>query len=113
LGGPDPAFDPDRVQYRRRDLPGPAAERHPIGRRSHLGADHRSLARAHERQPAGVAVSFDLNLSLTDLLLMLPELWLTVWICVVLGVNFMMPRVSARTISVLSVAGMVAAFGCV
>ena len=57
-------------------------------------------------------MSFDLNLSLNDLLLMLPELWVTLWICVVLCVNFMMPRVTTKTIALLSVAGLAAALGC-
>jgi len=51
-------------------------------------------------------VTFDLNLTLGDLLLMLPELWVTLWICVVLCVDFLMPRLSQRTIGRLSVAGM-------
>ena len=57
-------------------------------------------------------MSFDLNLSLNDLLLMLPELWVTLWICVVLCVNFMMPRVTTKTIALLSVAGLAVALGC-
>src|SRR5437773_1924662 len=51
-------------------------------------------------------MTFDLNLTLGDLLLMLPELWVTLWICVVLCVDFLMPRMSQRTIGGLSVAGM-------
>ncbi|TLY43504.1 MAG: NADH-quinone oxidoreductase subunit N [Nitrospirae bacterium] len=51
-------------------------------------------------------MTFDLNLTLGDLLLMLPELWVTLWICVVLCVDFLMPRLSQRTIGGLSVAGM-------
>ena len=51
-------------------------------------------------------MTFDLQLSLSDLLLMLPELWVTLWICVVLCVDFLMPRLSQRTIAGLSVAGM-------
>src|SRR5437773_11196688 len=57
-------------------------------------------------------MSFDLNLSLNDLLLMLPELWVTLWICVVLCVNFMMPPVTTHTIALLSVAGLGVALGC-
>lgn len=51
-------------------------------------------------------MNFDLTLSLSDLLLMLPELWVTIWICVVLCVDFIMPRLSKRTIAGLSVAGL-------
>jgi len=51
-------------------------------------------------------MTFDLNLSLSDLLLMLPELWVTLWICVVLCVDFLLPRTSSRTIAGLSAAGM-------
>jgi NADH-quinone oxidoreductase subunit N len=51
-------------------------------------------------------MTFDLQLSLRDLLLMLPELWVTLWICVVLCVDFLVPRLSQRTIAGFSVAGM-------
>ena len=51
-------------------------------------------------------MTFDPPLSLSDLLLLLPELWVTLWICVVLCVDFLMPRLSQRTIAGLSVAGM-------
>ena len=51
-------------------------------------------------------MTFDLTLSLSDLLLMLPELWVTVWICVVLCVDFLIPRLSQRTIAGWSMFGM-------
>jgi NADH-quinone oxidoreductase subunit N len=51
-------------------------------------------------------MTFDLNLSLNDLMLMLPELWVTIWICVVLCLDFLIPRMSTRDIAWLSVAGM-------
>jgi len=51
-------------------------------------------------------MTFDLQLSLSDLLLMLPELWMTLWICVVLCVDFLLPRLSQRTIAALSVSGL-------
>ena len=54
-------------------------------------------------------MTFDLQLSFSDLLLMLPELWVTLWICVVLCVDFLMPRLSQRTIAALSVGGMAVA----
>ena len=56
-------------------------------------------------------MTFDLNLTLSDLLLMLPELWVTLWICLVLCVDFLMPRMSQRAIAGLSVAGMGVALG--
>jgi len=56
-------------------------------------------------------MTFDLNLTLSDLLLMLPELWVTLWICVVLCVDILMPRMSQRAIAGLSVAGMGVALG--
>jgi len=51
-------------------------------------------------------MTFDLQLSLSDLLLMLPELWMTLWICVVLSVDCFIPRLSQRTIATLSVGGL-------
>ncbi len=51
-------------------------------------------------------MTFDLDLSVGDLLLMLPELWVTIWICVVLCVDFLIPRLSSRTIASLSIGGM-------
>ena len=51
-------------------------------------------------------MTFDLNLTVSDLLLVLPEVWVTLWICVVLCVDFLRPRTSQRTIAGLSVAGM-------
>jgi NADH-quinone oxidoreductase subunit N len=54
---------------------------------------------------------FDLTLSLHDLLLMLPELWVTVWICVILCLTFIVPRISTRGIAWSSVVGMAAALG--
>ena len=56
-------------------------------------------------------MTFDLSLSPADLLLMLPEIWVTIWICVVLCVNFLFPRLTARDIAWLSVGGMGVALG--
>jgi NADH-quinone oxidoreductase subunit N len=55
---------------------------------------------------------FELSLTPSDLLLMLPEIWVTIWICVVLCVNFLFPRLTARDIAWLSIGGMVVALGC-
>ena len=56
-------------------------------------------------------MTFDLTLTPSDLLLMLPEIWVTLWICVVLCVDFLLPRISQRAIAGLSVAGMGVALG--
>ena len=56
-------------------------------------------------------MTFDLTLSPSDLLLMLPELWVTLWICVVLCVDFLFPRLTTRDIAWLSVGGLGVAFG--
>ena len=57
-------------------------------------------------------MTFELSLTPSDLLLMLPEIWVTIWICVVLCVNFLFPRLTARDIAWLSIGGMVVALGC-
>src|SRR5438105_374781 len=54
-------------------------------------------------------MTFDLSLTPADLLLMLPEIWVTIWICVVLCVNFLFPRLTTRDIAWLSVGGMAVA----
>jgi len=56
-------------------------------------------------------MTFDLSLTPADLLLMLPEIWVTIWICVVLCVNFLFPRLTTRDIAWLSVGGMGVALG--
>ena len=56
-------------------------------------------------------MTFDLSLSPRDLLLMLPELWITIWICIILCVDFLLPRLTTRDIAWLSVAGMSIALG--
>jgi NADH-quinone oxidoreductase subunit N len=57
-------------------------------------------------------MEFDLTLSAADLLLLLPELLLTVWLCAVLIVDFAFPRLPKEQIAYLSVAGLVATLGC-
>ncbi|WP_447973709.1 NADH-quinone oxidoreductase subunit N [Nitrospira sp. Kam-Ns4a] len=51
-------------------------------------------------------MTFNLTLSGSDLLLMLPELLLTIWLCVVLIVDFAMPRLPKERLAYLSVAGL-------
>jgi NADH-quinone oxidoreductase subunit N len=57
-------------------------------------------------------MSFDLSLSLADLLLLLPEIFLTIWLCVVLIVDFAFPRLPKEHVAFLGVAGLVATLGC-
>ncbi|MGH7168362.1 MAG: NADH-quinone oxidoreductase subunit N [Nitrospiraceae bacterium] len=51
-------------------------------------------------------MTFTLTLSGADLLLLLPEMLLTVWLCVVLTVDFAMPRLPKDRLAYLSVAGL-------
>ncbi|MEW6542884.1 MAG: NADH-quinone oxidoreductase subunit N [Nitrospirota bacterium] len=51
-------------------------------------------------------MTFNLSLSGSDLLLMLPEIVLTLWLCVVLIVDFAMPRLPKDRIAYLSLAGL-------
>lgn len=51
-------------------------------------------------------MTFNLTLSGSDLLLMLPELFLTLWLCVVLAVDFLMPRLPKERIAYLSAGGL-------
>jgi len=57
-------------------------------------------------------MTFNLTLSLTDLLLLLPEIVLTCWLCVVLIVDFACPRLPQERLAYLSVAGLLATLGC-
>ncbi|HXV67973.1 MAG TPA: NADH-quinone oxidoreductase subunit N [Nitrospira sp.] len=57
-------------------------------------------------------MTFDLSMSFADLLLLLPEIFLTFWLCVVLVVDFAFPRLPKEQIAFLSVAGLVATLGC-
>lgn len=52
-------------------------------------------------------MTFSLSLSGSDLLLMLPEMLLTLWLCVVLIVDFAWPKVPKTQIAYLSVAGLI------
>ncbi len=51
-------------------------------------------------------MTFTLTLSPCDLLLMLPELFLTLWLCVILTIDFSFPRFSKRDLAYLSVLGL-------
>ncbi len=57
-------------------------------------------------------MNFSLSMSLTDLLLLLPEILLTCWLCLVLIVDFAFPRLPKEQVALLSVAGLVATLGC-
>lgn len=51
-------------------------------------------------------MTFTLTLSPADLLLMLPELFLTLWLCVILTIDFSLPRFPKRNLAYLSVCGL-------
>ncbi len=51
-------------------------------------------------------MTFSLTLSPADLLLMLPELFLTLWLCVILAIDFSLPRFPKRNLAYLSVCGL-------
>lgn len=57
-------------------------------------------------------MSFSLNLSFFDLLLLLPEIFLTCWLCVVITVDFVSPRLPKERLAYLSVGGLLATLGC-
>ena len=54
-------------------------------------------------------MTFDLTLSGSDLLLLAPEMFLTVWLCVVLAVDCTRRTINHRTLAYLSVGGVVVA----
>jgi NADH-quinone oxidoreductase subunit N len=56
-------------------------------------------------------MTFDLTLSLADLLLLAPEILLTCWLCVVLIVDFTAPRLPKEQLAYLSVGGLVLTLG--
>ncbi|MFO0699767.1 MAG: NADH-quinone oxidoreductase subunit N [Nitrospira sp.] len=57
-------------------------------------------------------MSFVLNLSFSDLLLLLPEIFLTCWLCVVITVDFVSPQMPKERLAYLSVGGLLATLGC-
>lgn len=57
-------------------------------------------------------MTFTLTMSLADLLLLLPEIVLTCWLCLVLIIDFSFPRLPKERLAYLSVAGLLATLGC-
>lgn len=57
-------------------------------------------------------MTFSLSLSVADLLLMLPEIFLTLWLCVVLAVDFSLPRLPKAHIANLSLVGLLGTLAC-
>ncbi len=57
-------------------------------------------------------MTFTLSLSVSDLLLMLPEIFLTLWLCVVLAVDFSLPRLPKAHIANLSLVGLLGTLAC-
>ncbi len=57
-------------------------------------------------------MTFSLTLSSSDLLLLLPEIFLTCWLCVVLIADFTFPRLPKENLAYLSIAGLIATLGC-
>src|SRR5262245_14342891 len=57
-------------------------------------------------------MTFSLTMSSSDLLLLLPEIILTTWLCVVLIVDFSFPRLPKEQLAYLSVAGLIGTLGC-
>ena len=53
-------------------------------------------------------MTFDLTLSSSDLLLLAPEIFLTIWLCVVLAVDFTFKRIDHENLAYLSVGGVIA-----
>src|SRR5215210_1501443 len=56
-------------------------------------------------------MNFELTLSFSDLLLLSPEILLTVWLCAILIVDFAFPRLPKDQIAYLSVAGLALTLG--
>jgi NADH-quinone oxidoreductase subunit N len=57
-------------------------------------------------------MNFSLTMSLSDLLLLLPEMLLTFWICLVLVVDFAFPRLPKEQLAYLSIGGLAITLGC-
>lgn len=57
-------------------------------------------------------MTFSLTMSPSDLLLLLPEMVLTFWICLVLIVDFAFPRLPKEQLAYLSIGGLVITLGC-
>ena len=50
-------------------------------------------------------MTFNLSLTGSDLLLLLPEILLTLWLCVILSIDFSMRNVRHETLAYLSIGG--------
>ena len=57
-------------------------------------------------------MTFSLTLSVSDLLLLLPELFLTAWLCVILIVDFSFKRIVQEQLAYLSILGLVITLAC-
>jgi len=57
-------------------------------------------------------MTFTLTLSFADLLLLLPEIVLTCWLCIVVIVDFSVPRLPKEQLAILSITGLLATLGC-
>ncbi|HET9963384.1 MAG TPA: NADH-quinone oxidoreductase subunit N [Nitrospiraceae bacterium] len=57
-------------------------------------------------------MNFTLNMSASDLLLLLPELFLTAWLCLVVIVDFSFRRIVQEQLAYLSVLGLSLTLGC-
>src|SRR5262245_31902096 len=57
-------------------------------------------------------MTFALTMSSSDLLLLLPEILLTSWLCLILIVDFSFPRLPNEQLAYFSIAGLVATLGC-
>jgi len=51
-------------------------------------------------------MQFNLSLSAADLLLLLPEIFLTIWLCVILALDFSLKRITHQQLGNLSIAGL-------
>jgi NADH-quinone oxidoreductase subunit N len=51
-------------------------------------------------------MTFNLSLSAADLILLLPEIFLTIWLCVILALDFSVKRITHQQLGHLSIAGL-------
>jgi NADH-quinone oxidoreductase subunit N len=51
-------------------------------------------------------MTFNLSLSAADLILLLPEIFLTIWLCVILALDFSLKRITHQQLGHLSIAGL-------
>ncbi len=58
------------------------------------------------------SMTFALTMSPSDLLLLLPEILLTSWFCLILIIDFSFPRLPNEQLAYFSIAGLVATLGC-